>query len=381
MHKVNPAKGEAPVIGLTEASISNPTSHRKIDMNDFNASTSSVEMMEPLLDVGAGATTAISTFTPELSNTDGVITTSSLQVAEHFGKEHRTVLRAIKNLECSAEFRLRNFVQLSREVGTANGGKNNYAVFNITRDGFVFLAMGFTGKEAAQWKEAYITAFHRMEFELYAKLAEPIAPAITYKTNPADALSAGEQEIICDMLTSAVKRLPGAAQAGAMVKGWEKIESHFGVSYRQIPADQFTNALGIVARHITEWELLDAPKKYNFPLDLADPHDRKFGSDWMTPRVLTDPKNRFLELELIEQLEKDGHDVMGVKIRILAMRQALGQVEETKEILRYVRDRIGPLTEKCTVGLIERGKNVQFVGKPDPNSAIDRLVYRDQMAS
>ncbi|EOS94821.1 hypothetical protein ETR_11658, partial [Erwinia tracheiphila PSU-1] len=35
--------------------------------------------------------------------------------------------------------------------------------YNTTRDGFAFLAMGFTGRQAAAFKEAYITAFNRME--------------------------------------------------------------------------------------------------------------------------------------------------------------------------------------------------------------------------
>ncbi|EGD1134269.1 Rha family transcriptional regulator, partial [Escherichia coli] len=35
--------------------------------------------------------------------------------------------------------------------------------YQITRDGFAFLAMGFTGKRAAQFKEAYINAFNQME--------------------------------------------------------------------------------------------------------------------------------------------------------------------------------------------------------------------------
>jgi phage regulator Rha-like protein len=40
--------------------------------------------------------------------------------------------------------------------------------YTMTRDGFTFLAMGFTGKKAAGFKEAYIQAFNRMEQELQA---------------------------------------------------------------------------------------------------------------------------------------------------------------------------------------------------------------------
>ncbi len=36
----------------------------------------------------------------------------------------------------------------------------------MTKDGFVFLVMGFTGKKAAAFKEAYIAEFNRMEAEL-----------------------------------------------------------------------------------------------------------------------------------------------------------------------------------------------------------------------
>ncbi|ENX6807224.1 Rha family transcriptional regulator, partial [Escherichia coli] len=39
-------------------------------------------------------------------------------------------------------------------------------MYQITKNGFVFLVMGFTGKKAAAFKEAYIAEFDRMEAEL-----------------------------------------------------------------------------------------------------------------------------------------------------------------------------------------------------------------------
>lgn len=101
-------------------------------------------------------------FAPELSSSGGQISTTSKQVAEHFGKRHSDVMRAIKTLECSAEFSLRNFAQ--SEFVDERGKRRS--AYRMTRDGFVFLAMGFTGPEAAQWKEAYIEAFNTMEAEL-----------------------------------------------------------------------------------------------------------------------------------------------------------------------------------------------------------------------
>lgn len=95
-------------------------------------------------------------------------TTTSLVVAEVFGKQHRNVLKAIRELDCSPEFALLNFEQCTRK------GSNNKPepFYRMTRDGFTFLCMGFTGAEAARWKEAYIAAFNRMEAELQRQHAE-----------------------------------------------------------------------------------------------------------------------------------------------------------------------------------------------------------------
>ena len=85
--------------------------------------------------------------------------TDSLIVAERFDKRHADVLRAIENLECSAVFSQRNFALTSRQDQQNKPQK----YYQITRDGFAFLCMGFTGKDAARFKEAFITAFNRME--------------------------------------------------------------------------------------------------------------------------------------------------------------------------------------------------------------------------
>ena len=90
---------------------------------------------------------------------NGNLSTTSKVVADVFGKTHRDVLRAIKLIDCSNEFSARNFAQ--SDYKTARG--KVYQCYNITRDGFAFLCMGFTGKKAAEWKEKYITAFNDME--------------------------------------------------------------------------------------------------------------------------------------------------------------------------------------------------------------------------
>jgi Rha family phage regulatory protein len=90
---------------------------------------------------------------------NGLPVVSSKCVSDKFGKIHRDVLRAIKDLNCSEDFRLRNFAQSSY---TSPQNKNLKCV-DMTRDGFAFLCMGFTGNKAAKWKEEYIEAFNKME--------------------------------------------------------------------------------------------------------------------------------------------------------------------------------------------------------------------------
>ena len=84
---------------------------------------------------------------------------SSLTVAEVFGKEHKNVLKAIKNLDCSEDFRQLNFEQSYYK----NSQNKKQPCYNMTKDGFVFLVMGFTGAKAAEFKEKYIAAFNNME--------------------------------------------------------------------------------------------------------------------------------------------------------------------------------------------------------------------------
>ncbi|ECA4676437.1 peptidase, partial [Salmonella enterica subsp. enterica serovar Weltevreden] len=103
---------------------------------------------------------------PEIRIINGQAVTSSLAVADYFIKRHADVIRKIESLECSTLFRKRNFAFTSISVNQPNGGTRKLPCYQITRDGFAFLAMGFTGKRAAQFKEAYINAFNQMEKQL-----------------------------------------------------------------------------------------------------------------------------------------------------------------------------------------------------------------------
>lgn len=93
---------------------------------------------------------------------------TSLDVADTFGKDHRHVLRDIRELGCSDEFRLSNFGPSSY----VNEQNKTQPMVVMTRDGFTLLVMGYTGELAMKFKEAYIRQFNAMESALFGKRIE-----------------------------------------------------------------------------------------------------------------------------------------------------------------------------------------------------------------
>ena len=91
------------------------------------------------------------------------ITTSKV-VADTFGKAHKDVIRAINSLEIPRDFWERNFTPSKYRSQNKNG--QILPAYEITRDGFTLLAMGFTGKKAIAFKIKYIEAFNEMEAKL-----------------------------------------------------------------------------------------------------------------------------------------------------------------------------------------------------------------------
>jgi len=99
---------------------------------------------------------------PALQFRDGAVYADSRNIAAVFGREHKTVLASIRSLECSPEFNRQNFLLV--DYFDAKGERR--PAYEITKDGFSFLVMGFTGANAARFKEGYIARFNEMEAAL-----------------------------------------------------------------------------------------------------------------------------------------------------------------------------------------------------------------------
>ena len=125
---------------------------------------------------------------------DGLVLTNSKTVSAVFNKRHCDVLEAIKRLEIPEDLRKRNFPLTFNEVKMPNGAIRKDPCYNLTKDGFVLLVMGFTGKKAMTFKIKYIEAFNAMERALKAQLAAPDKPVTV--SEHTRSLPSGKKEIV-----------------------------------------------------------------------------------------------------------------------------------------------------------------------------------------
>lgn len=115
----------------------------------------------------------------QIINNNGELVVSSRKVAEDFGKEHKVVLRSIREILVEQNCATKFFHETTHEYRG-----QQFPEFLMNRDGFCLLVMGFTGKEALAWKLKYIEAFNAME----KKLKELSAPLSIDDTLNADVL-------------------------------------------------------------------------------------------------------------------------------------------------------------------------------------------------
>lgn len=173
-----------------------------------------------------------------VTSLDGQLITSSLLVAEAFGKQHSHVIRSIENLDIPEKFTSIHFWMHVQKVSVGNGAKRNSKVYRMTKDGFMLLVMGFTGKRAMDIKIAYINAFNRMA----AQLAQQTLPRLDGQITPE------QQEALKQLVLTRSKSVPPEHQPRAAITLWSSLKSHFGRSYKEIDANQYGEALALVLR-------------------------------------------------------------------------------------------------------------------------------------
>lgn len=107
------------------------------------------------------AVTRIDGLSPRVLTVNGVPMATSLAIAEHFEKDHKHVLRAIRleiEQQDDPEFSARHFIA-SEHIDARGKGQ---PIFRLSELGFSLIAMGFTGARASRWKRAYAETFRVM---------------------------------------------------------------------------------------------------------------------------------------------------------------------------------------------------------------------------
>ena len=230
-----------------------------------------------------------------------VITTSQ-SIATQFGKQHNHVLRDIKKLLSQLPIdhlsksgqtpadRLLNFEEtLSdarlnfEEIEYIDAQGRKYPAYNLTRDGFALLAMGFTGKNALQFKLKYLAAFNAMEAELVRIASESTS---TVKTI-ASGLSPADQRTLQEAVNRKAMLVQEKDRPARFKKIYGGIKTQFRVgSYKDLDASQLRSAIEYVDSYA--WQLLGAPRAAQNPIPLldvsatADGLIKKLGDDrWM----------------------------------------------------------------------------------------------------
>ena len=168
---------------------------------------------------------------PAITICNGLATVLTTNVAGVFQKAHKDVLEAVETIiQRTPEDRRGNFIPVELER-PSNLGKGivKYKAYALTKAGFTFLAMGFTGEKADKFKWAYIDEFDRME----KALKNPPAPAY-----------------ITDAQQREIQRAVGRRSEGYGINYqtiYSALKNHFNVpSYKRILEKDFEAAISFI---------------------------------------------------------------------------------------------------------------------------------------
>ncbi|MGX8939350.1 phage antirepressor N-terminal domain-containing protein [Symbiopectobacterium sp. Eva_TO] len=214
----------------------------------------------------------------------------------------------------------------------------------------------------------------------YWTKGEAVNPRKLKKALPGK-ITADQQEALKQLVLTRGKALPKERQAKAMITMWSALKTHFGVTYKEIDSDQFTEALSLAARvpldgeYLGKQEALPAPKlEINFPLQwwIDNNPAVKYGNSVniveskqnlkgytptldVTMDMFTGGNDTSPAIQLINILEAAGFNVSAPKAEIVGMRKHLSNVEYG---MRSIAD---ACTRASNKKIIFRGGNADFV--------------------
>ncbi|EJV4344094.1 phage antirepressor N-terminal domain-containing protein [Enterobacter hormaechei] len=173
-------------------------------------------------------------------------------------------------------------------------------------------------------------------YEYWTK-GQVVNPRKVVKTQPGK-ITADQQYAIKEMVMSRGQALPKDKQAKAIITMWSALKSHFGVSYKEIDAGQFNEAVSLVARLPLEGELISArdvliaeeklsaevvaairgvvknnTKRYEASLKPG------YREHIHSPEGVLGLAEHSLLMNLLNRMQDDGHDVSGAAAEFTTM--------------------------------------------------------------
>lgn len=264
-------------------------------------------------------TTAVQTldFTSFIFANGEELKTTSLKIAEAFGKRHAHVIRDIQkiikniaDLEHAPKFGL-----MSVDVEIGNGAIKKSPAYEMDKDGFMLVVMGYTGEAAMKIKVAYINAFNLMHAKLFPKNKYGLLESPTISKSQIGEIACRVDEIVF------------ACEDGAKVKPaiWSRFKNHFRINgYKELSVDKFEEALAYLEKLRDEY----ASGKQMVLVDASELEKLKqLAAPSRADELLASPK-----LYTISEIvgifnEIHTHDLAIVpKQRILALKKALENV-------------------------------------------------------
>jgi Rha family phage regulatory protein len=264
---------------------------------------------------------------------DGYAFTTTHQVATAFGKLHNHVLAKVRSLECSDQFLTDNFSSVQFE----HRG-NTYEAFEMTKDGFIFLVMGFTGKSAASIKEGYIAAFNDMAHRL------SLSPE-TIVGDLVGAVIGSSGEVVLDrVIDQKAYSVPRVMQRSFRHTMKSRLRSRFNVQRTAlIPAECLADACNFVAAYVLEGEFIEREVvqskadrlNIKFPLEElvkrrpAMLSDRGNGRAWLDVNMqdlCSRPQDISLCEEILCELRDNGYDIEGAWFEVRSLRNRLHEL-------------------------------------------------------
>lgn len=275
---------------------------------------------------------------------DGTAFTTSQQVAQAFGKQHHHVMQKVDALECSEQFLTSNFSRVRFE----HRG-NTYEACEMTKDGFIFLVMGFTGKNAAAIKEGYIGAFNEMASRLGLDAEVLVGDLV------GAVIGTSGENVLDRVIDQKASPIPHSLQRSFKHTMKSRLRSRFNVQRTAlIPAENLSDACNFVVAYALEGEWIGREIS---PSDKVKWSAQRWlqespayvqrtmtemqgrGNIMLTPQMLFGGDSVSPTLKAISELEKQGHDLEACRFEVQALKHHLEGAHYTIQSLQMLIER------------------------------------------